>query len=458
MNKRIPLLRQFLPQTNVLRIRPPDYIEEKEGFYLQVWGAEGYWQVVDREFRDLLKVVEQPASLKTILREHPEWAVHRRDIQVQLRGMEKAGLTGKAPRPSPPPRIENVTINLVTACNLDCHTCYVPQALRSGAKLDVKRLLDFLDELRPCFSSNATLSLLGGEPFLHPDGVVQAGLWAKRHKFACNVSTNGTIISDSLLKGLREAGLKVQVSLDGAVAGTNDAIRGPGTFQKAIGTIQRLVECGIPTTLCMVCCQENIREIPAYFRLAQKLGAGEVRFIPLKKLGNSKAGLVAPAPQYEIVKAICTELDADPGLRPMCRSDIYSIVRSMLRESSRRQTCGSGTQTLLVQADGTIYPCINTTIPDLKLGHIAGGRAPALAKGADFGRLLSVDSSAHPCYGCHVKRWCLAGCPGETLQQAGALNRPHWNCEDLKQTITYVMWRLAHEQQSSEEKVARSLI
>jgi hypothetical protein len=44
------------------------------------------------------------------------------------------------------------------------------------------------------------------------------------------------------------------------------------------------------------------------------------------------------------------------------------------------------------------------------------------------------------------------------MQQEGALTRPHWNCEDLKQTITYVMWRLAREQQASREQVARTLI
>jgi radical SAM protein with 4Fe4S-binding SPASM domain len=372
--------------------------------------------------------------------------------------MEKSGLTGRNPKSSPPPLLENVTINLVTACNLNCHTCYVPQELRNGSKLDVEQGLRFLDELRPCFSSHATLSLLGGEPFLHPAGVIRVGQWAKRHKFGCNVSTNGTVLTESLLSGLVEAGLKVQVSLDGATPDTNDAIRGHGTFQKATATIRRLVEKRVPTTMCMVCCRENLLEIPAYFRLARTLGVQEVRFIPLKKLGNSAAGPVTPAPQLEIVQAICAELDADPSLKPMCRSDLYSILRSVLRESSRRKTCGTGTQTLLIQADGTIYPCINTTIPKLKLGHVTEGRASALAKGVSFGQSLSLDAPTHPCNGCHVRRWCLAGCPGETMQQEGALTRPHWNCEDLKQTITYVMWRLAREQQASREQVARTLI
>jgi mycofactocin biosynthetic radical S-adenosylmethionine protein MftC len=441
-----------------MRVRSPDHVEERNGLFLQVWGDEGYWQVVDHEFRDLLQSAEQPTSLDSILEQHPEWKQHRRSILAQVGNMKKAGLMGTPRKPAPPPRIENLTINLTTGCNLSCRTCYVPRELRTPAKLDLNRLLPFLDNLRPCFSPAATLSLLGGEPFLHPEGVLEVGRWAKRHKFICNVSTNGTILSEVLLRGLADAGLKVQVSLDGATAAMNDRIRGAGIFDKATAAVRRLVASGIPTTLCMVCCRENLADIPAYFRLARELGAEQVRFIPLKKLGNGKAGAVAPAPQLEIVRAICRELDANAAYRPMCRSDLYSIIRSMLRESSRRQSCGSGTQTLLVQADGSVYPCINTTVPGLKLGCISDGRTSLLARGAEFGKTLAMDSRSHPCYGCHVKRWCLAGCPGETLQQEGALSRRHWNCEDLKQTISFVMWRLASESQTSRENPARTWI
>ena len=489
----------FRSQANRLQVRPPDFVEQRDGLVLQVWGEEGYWQVVDEEFRDLLRAAEQPTSLEDIFAEHPDWASHRRSVQGQLANMAKAGLLGgvddssrahgdhepqqengplslslspsegervpvsagegsSGAKREPPVRIENVTVNLVTGCNLCCRTCYVPQESRSAARLDVEALLRFLENLRPCLSSTATLSLLGGEPFLHPEGVIQVGLWARRHRLACNVSTNGTLLSDALLDGLADAGLKVQVSLDGATAPTNDAIRGAGTFAKATATVQRLVGRGIPVTLCMVCCRENLAEIPAYFRLARSLGVEEVRFIPLKKLGNGQAGAVTPAPQLEIVTAICRELDANPGFRAMCRSDVYSIIKSMLGESSRRQTCGSGTRTLLVQADGSIYPCINTTLASLRLGHIADSRAATLARGLEFGRRLSVDSPGHPCHNCHVKRWCLGGCPGETLQQEGALTRRHWNCNDLQQTIHYVMWRLAAESPAPLDHVTRTLI
>lgn len=452
------LLSQFRPRFRRLQVRPPDFAEARDGLVLQVWGREGFWHVVDEEFCDLLRAAERPTSLEAILAGHPEWIPHRRSIRSHLAKMGKAGLTGGPCEPAGPLQIENITINLVTGCNLSCRTCYLAPENRTAEKLDVGSLLRFLEDLRRRLSKRATLSLLGGEPFLHPEGVIQVGLWASRHGLSCNVSTNGTILPDTLLERLAMTGLKVQVSLDGATAPTNDAIRGTGTFEKATTTVRRLVERRIPVALCMVCCRENLPEIAAYFRLAENLGVGEVRVIPLKKLGNANAGAVTPAAQLEIVKAICRELDVHPASRALCRSDLYSILRSMLGESSRRETCGSGTQTLLVQSDGSIYPCINTTRAGWKLGLLADGSAATLARGAEFGKGLSMESPGHPCHDCHVKRWCLGGCPGETLQQEGALTRRHWNCSDLQETIHYVMWRLAAEKAAPPENVARTLI
>jgi radical SAM protein with 4Fe4S-binding SPASM domain len=450
--------RLFPRRPRTPQIRRPDYEEQRDDLTLQIWADEGYWQVVDGDFTELLKVLESPASMAEVLRLRPDWKAHQRIIRSQLANMAKSGIGTSSPPRAQPPLIENVTINLVTACNLRCRTCYVPAELRNGAKLDASRVLLFLDKLRSCFSGNATLSLLGGEPFLNPEALRAIGLWAKKHAIPCNVSTNGTMLSENLLRVLRETGLKVQVSLDGAEAGTNDAIRGSGVFDAAVKTIARLVENKIPTALCMVCCQENLREIPAYFRLAESLGTTEVRFIPLKKLGHSQSGSLSPAPQLDIVKAICGELDAHPSFGRLCRTDIYSIITTMLRETSRRSTCGSGTQTLLIQADGTVFPCVNTTLPALALGHLSDEPRAVLKKGADFGTTLSLDSLTHPCFSCVVKRWCLAVCPGETLQRERRLARPHWNCEDVKKTLIYLMWRLAREKQTSREHAARSLI
>jgi radical SAM protein with 4Fe4S-binding SPASM domain len=419
-------------------IRPPDHTERRGGFTLQVWGEEGYWHIVDRETEELLEAVKQPQTLEELLATHPQWTGQRTLVTTTLQSIQRGLTRGSKPGPA---RIESVAINLTTACNLRCATCYVPVQDRRSGKLDAVATIAFLEKLRQRFSPNATIVLLGGEPFLHPEGVLALARWARRKGHACNVSTNGTVPLESLAPEIRKAGLQVQVSLDGARAETNDALRGPGTYARALATAKELIAAGVHTTLCMVACRENLGEIGDYLRLVKALGANEARVIPLKRLGNAGNGRLSPAPQLAIVQAIAAALAQEPTLAPLCQTDLHAIVRSLVKESSCRQSCGSGTQTLLLQADGSVYPCINGTLAWARLGTTADDPEAILRKGAQWGDTLSVNSARHPCYGCAVKRWCLAGCPGETIQREGSLQSQHWDCADLKEAITWMMWQ-----------------
>jgi sulfatase maturation enzyme AslB (radical SAM superfamily) len=64
------------------------------------------------------------------------------------------------------------------------------------------------------------------------------------------VLTNGTVLKDAWLARLRAAeeaslySLEFRVSIDGFSPETNDPIRGPGTFERAMDGVQKLVEHG----------------------------------------------------------------------------------------------------------------------------------------------------------------------------------------------------------------------
>ena len=426
------------PRQQRWHIRTPDYQEQKDALTLQIWGDEGYWHIVDQETQELLEAVSQSRTLQELLAQRPAWARQEELVVNTLQSVRRGLTQASQPKAS---QIENVSINLTTACNLHCATCYLPLEDRGAGKLDEAAAIAFLEMLSGHFSPTASISLLGGEPFLHPSGVLTLAGWAQKKGHTCNVSTNGNVSLKALAPQIRKAGLQVQVSIDGASPQTNDALRGTGTFDKALRTASELIAARVHTTLCMVACQENQSEIGDYLRLARKLGASEARIIPLKRLGNARNGGPTPAPQLAIVQAVAAELERDPGLEKLCQTGLYSILRSLVKEGSRRQSCGSGTQTLLLQADGSVYPCINSTLDHARLGTTGDSIEAILRKGAAWGNALSVENARHPCHPCAVKRWCLAGCPGETIQREGSLQTPHWNCADLKHAIAFMMWQ-----------------
>ena len=422
----------------IWHIRPPDLAEERAGSVLQIWGEEGYWHIVDEETRDLVQAVSEPTTLAAVLNRHPRWEALRELAARTLQSISQGLL--QAPRPADE-HIENVSVNLTAACNLHCATCYVPASERGKQQLDAGRALAWLERLGDRLSRSATISLLGGEPFLHPRGVLALAQRAQRRGYVCTVSTNGTLSLADWIPEIRRTGLRVQVSLDGASAAVNDAIRGAGTHAKALRTAQELIAARIHTTLCLVACRENLEEIGDYLRLARRIGANEARIIPLKRLGNAKNGKPAPVSPLALVQQVAAELERDPRLEALCQSDLYAILKRLVRESSRRWSCGSGTQTLLLQADGRVYPCLNTTLPEALLGTDDDDLQALAQKGRDWGRRLSIDNPSHPCHSCAVKRWCLAGCPGETLQREGALHAVRPDCADLRGAILFMMWQ-----------------
>ncbi len=422
----------------VWHIRPPDLCQEKSGLFLHVWGPEGYWHIVDGETHELLQMTGQPVTLADLVQRRPEWGVQREMIAKVLRKVTQ-GLAHTAPPTET--QIENVSLNLTQACNLHCATCYLSDRERSPQKLDADAVIYFLEKLGSRLSRAASISLLGGEPFLNPEGVLAMAEWAQRRRLSCNVSTNGTVPLGNVIPQIRRAGLRVQVSLDGAAARTNDAIRGVGSYERALNTAQALIAGKIHTTLCMVACRENLAELGDYLRLARRIGASEARILPLKRLGNAEQNRLEPAPQLAILQGIAAELAHDPSLETLLQSDLYAIMRNLVRDSSRRGSCGSGTQTLLVQPDGGIFPCANSTWAEGQLGTVKDAPESVVAKGAQWGAGISIDKLSHPCYACVVKRWCLAGCPGETQQREGALRNRHWNCADLKESILFMMWQ-----------------
>lgn len=71
----------------------------------------------------------------------------------------------------------------------------------------------------------------------------------------------------------------VSVSLDGAYAETHEWVRGvSGCFEAAKDGIQNLVEDGIRPQVIMSLFRENVDQIEAVIRLAQRLGASNALF------------------------------------------------------------------------------------------------------------------------------------------------------------------------------------
>jgi len=114
----------------------------------------------------------------------------------------------------------------------------------------------------------------GGEP------TVRSDFWdlvdyATAHHVGVKFSTNGIKITPAIATRLAANDyVDVQISLDGATAEVNDAIRGPRSYETAMRAMQNLADAGMRGfKLSVVCTRTNIAQLDEFTPIADRYGA-----------------------------------------------------------------------------------------------------------------------------------------------------------------------------------------
>ena len=285
---------------------------------------------------------------------------------------------------------------------------------------------------------------MGGEPLLAGDRLLAVARGAGR-RWEKLVSTNGLLVDDPFAHGARDTGLQVQVSVDGAQAASHERIRGKETFARATDAVGRLARAGAHTIISMVAHRDNQGEIGAYLDLALRLGASEARVIPLKRVGAGRdAGLQMPDFRRILLDTVAAVRER-PERRRLLGRDYLCLLAQTCAHSYRRTTCGTASQTILLDADGTVYPCQNHCAPELAAGNIREKPFREIFEGPVLARLREtchVDRLP-TCAKCPVRYWCMGGCRGEAYSVSGRFDAPSATCEMNRDAILEVLWLLA---------------
>ncbi len=437
----------------------PDFERQKENHHLLIWKNIPHWMVVDSEFYQFLKNCNGSNSVGEILKklsgnESSGKKVISQINDLILTGIFEAGQNRKKENKQQNKTnipIENVAVNVTQKCNLRCALCYNIDSLsnNSDGELSSDEIISFLKETIPFLSKRPSLSLVGGEPLEVPDKVIAIAEYAIKHRFNTLVSTNGIKITDEFARRAKRIGLEVQVSIDGHNADTNDVVRGKGSFEKAIKGVKTLVRNGTHTTLSMVYHSGNFKYLQDYYEMAAFLGVDEARFIPLKKLGGGQNEKFQPVNISDMIKESLSMFKHNRKLQKLMGRDCFTILANTCRFSSKRLSCGTGLQTLLLDSDGSIYPCLNTQVEELRAANIRDENfsfkrfwenSPILQ---NVRELTNVQNPDNPCSKCLVRHWCLGGCRGETYINKGKLNTKAVNCSDLRDSILDMFWILS---------------
>ncbi len=162
---------------------------------------------------------------------------------------------------------------ITNECNLACLHCIEESGPGRAFPDELTRDQVFGVLAQICDSDVPYLAFSGGEPMLHPHFFDMAAYVCGRG-VELKVETNGHFLSLESCLRLRELGVKaVQVSLDGASAGTFERMRPRGNFQRVLDGITNLSAAGVPIEINYSPTGFNAHETAAAVDLAYELGA-----------------------------------------------------------------------------------------------------------------------------------------------------------------------------------------
>lgn len=207
-----------------------------------------------------------------------------------------------------------------TVCNLRCAHCFISCSPENHSFWFLTR-----EEVARHLEDSARLGVkeyyfTGGEPFMNPEMVdILADALALG---PASVLTNATLLPARTVEALAAVAdpspytLELRVSLDGVTQEANDALRGPGSFSRAMEGIERLVAAGfLPIVTAMRSWpDEETPEVLAAFRsLLAAVGYDRARLkiLPPLLIGAEAERSAPYGPADRVTPRMMSGYDAD---------------------------------------------------------------------------------------------------------------------------------------------------
>jgi len=262
-------------------------------------------------------------------------------------------------------------IEVTRACNLHCFYCNV---VRSEPVEELSS--DGLTSLLSVFTSMPRpvhIFLTGGEPLLH----LSLGRWLDATLDAAelmvSVSTNGTLVTRSVVKMLSRARLgSVLVSVDGWDQASHDFHSGvPGSFTALMSGLRLLLDSPIHDSVITntVLTHANAGSWQRIVEMLQSLGVQRMKFSPVLLPGNG-----ADNPSLRLTRDDLASYSAIRRQQAGWQNESFpGFEARMLDVISNRTTsapgCYAGSRFIFVRSDGFIFPCWQTSGPSFTIRY-----------------------------------------------------------------------------------------
>ncbi|MFD8340143.1 mycofactocin radical SAM maturase [Streptomyces solisilvae] len=318
-----------------------------------------------------------------------------------------------------------LTWELTYACNLFCKHCLSSSGRRDPRELSTQEAKAVIDELEAMQVFYVNIG--GGEPTIRPD-FWELLDYATTHHVGVKFSTNGVRITPEVAGRLaRNDYVDVQISLDGATADVNDAVRGPGSYATALRAMENLAAAGMQNfKLSVVCTRHNIPQMDEFKALADRHGA-QLRLTRLRPSGRGADVWdelhPLPAQQRELYDWLVAHGDT------VLTGDSFFHLSAYGQALPGLNLCGAGRVVCLIDPVGDVYACPFAIHEEFLAGNIRqpGGFTEVWRHSALFHRLRAPQNGG-ACSSCAFYDTCKGGCMAAKFFTGLPLDGPDPEC------------------------------
>jgi mycofactocin radical SAM maturase len=320
-----------------------------------------------------------------------------------------------------------LTWELTYACNLACVHCLSSSGRRDPRELSTgqcKAIIDELERMQVFY-----VNIGGGEPTVRPD-FWELVDYATAHRVGVKFSTNGVRITEDAAARLAASDyVDVQISLDGATAAVNDAVRGAGSFAMAVRALQNLAAAGFTDPkISVVVTRRNVGQLDDFKALADRYGA-TLRITRLRPSGRGADVWDELHPTAEQQVQLYDWLVAH-GEGVLTGDSFFHL--SGLGEPgalSGLNMCGAGRVVCLIDPVGDVYACPFAIHDRFLAGNVlSDGGFESVWKHSELFTELRHPQSAGACGSCGHYDACRGGCMAAKFFTGLPLDGPDPEC------------------------------
>jgi mycofactocin radical SAM maturase len=319
-----------------------------------------------------------------------------------------------------------LTWELTYACNLSCVHCLSSSGRRDPNELSTAQCQAVIDELARMQVFYVNIG--GGEPTVRPD-FFELLDYAVAHQVGVKFSTNGIKITPPVARRLAGADyVDVQISLDGATAEVNDAVRGAGSYLTAVKAMANLAEAGFTGfKLSVVVTRQNAPQLAEFAALAGRFGA-QLRLTRLRPAGRGASVWHELRPTPEQQRMLHDWLVAN-GENVLTGDSFFHLAGYGDGALPGLNLCGAGRVVCLIDPVGDVYACPFAIHESFLAGSVRDeGGFERVWRDSPLFASLRAPQSPGACTSCSAYDACRGGCMAAKFFTGLPLDGPDPEC------------------------------